>query len=76
VIALAGLLLVGGTGVALTLRTRPRPVVARADAGPAVAAGPTLALTSGAPSHAFERLPEHIQRDLLEIGDILKGMDE
>jgi hypothetical protein len=71
VIALAGLLMIGGTGVALTLRNRPR---AAAPAG--AAAGPAIAVTAAAPSHAFERLPDHIQRDLVEISDILKGMGE
>jgi hypothetical protein len=36
-----------------------------------------MAAATEAPSHhAFERLPDHIQRDLLEISDILKGMGE
>ncbi len=76
-IALAGLLMIGGTGVALTLRNRPRAAApSGAPAGPAGPAGPAMAVTAAAPSHAFERLPDHIQRDLVEISDILKGMGE
>jgi len=39
-------------------------------------AGPAVAAAVPAPSHAFERLPSDIQKDLLEIGDMLKGMEE
>jgi hypothetical protein len=74
VIALVGVLLLGGSGLAMTLRNRPRPATAWAIAAPA---GPATASATEAPSHhAFERLPDHIQRDLLEISDILKGMGE
>jgi hypothetical protein len=74
VIALVGVLLLGGSGLAMTLRNRPRPAMAQAVAAPA---GPATASATEAPSHhAFERLPDHIQRDLLEISDILKGMGE
>jgi hypothetical protein len=77
VIALVGVLLLGGSGLAMTLRNRPRPAMAQAVAAPSDPAGPATASATEAPSHhAFERLPDHIQRDLLEISDILKGMGE
>jgi hypothetical protein len=76
VIALVGVLLLGGSGVAMTLKNRPRPAVAQATAAPVAPAGPAMAAATDPPTHAFERLPDHIQKDLLEIGDILKGMGE
>jgi hypothetical protein len=74
VVALLGVLLLGGSAVAMALRNRPRPAVVQATAAGLAPAGPAAAVP--APSHAFERLPDDIQKDLLEIGDMLRGMEE
>jgi hypothetical protein len=58
----------------MALRNRPRPAVVQATASGLAPAGAGAAVP--APSHAFERLPQDIQKDLLEIGDMLKGMEE
>ena len=74
-VALLGVLLLGGSAVAMALRNRPRPAMVHATAAALAPAGPAP-VTAPRPSHAFERLPGDVQRDLLEIGDMLKGMDE
>jgi hypothetical protein len=68
------LLVVVGTVTALRVRRQERLAMASA-----VATGPAAgfaASTVPEPAHAFDRLPEHIQKELVEIGDILRTMGE
>jgi hypothetical protein len=73
----AALLLLAGTGTALRMRRRPNLTMASALSAPAATAGGGRVPAAGdspETEQAFDRLPDHIQKDLLEIGDILEGM--
>jgi hypothetical protein len=83
VLALLGVLLLGGTGVALTVRNRRLPQAEGVAVHTMAPLSPVIPLhPAGVPaaplasSLAFERLPDHVRKDLLEISDILRGMEE
>jgi hypothetical protein len=69
----AAVLLLLGAGTALRMRRRPHPAMGPALSAPALAAPPRA--DRPPTTQAFDRLPEHIQQELREIGDLVQGMD-